>query len=291
MRDILMVERIFASKRHQLTMFRCGQNGLGEMRYRIEGRCQINVLKRAGAEHLGLYLPSQRKDGRAVDLSIPHARQQVGCARACNRQTRCRMARQFAIGRSGESRRAFMANADKGHLTIQRAAADRICQTEIGMTDHAEHALYAPVHHSLCHHIRCSSFVRWFWLKTNKNLLAANFDGIHRLPRILMSARRFARERIKIPTMPWTPNPALFINAALNRTLAQRPPLMRAVIVHRRPLAIKMCQTYRCCSSRHCFNSAIGKVADRSNLNPFKSIFAHFKFPISSTQRRHKKRR
>ena len=55
-----------------------------------------------------------------------------------------------------------------------------------------------------------------------------------------MAAGRLAGQRIEIPAVPGAADPALSVAALFDAAFAERSALMRAVVVHGRPLAVEM---------------------------------------------------
>ena len=119
----------------------------------LKRRCRSMSWNAPGPENLCLDLSGQRKHRRAVDLGIPHAGQKIRGAGPGDRQAGCGASGELAIGRRRKGCGALMAHADIADSPSRCASADRISQPEVGVPDHAEHALDAPVDHGLCHHI------------------------------------------------------------------------------------------------------------------------------------------
>ena len=114
---------------------------------------QVDLLERARAEHLGVDLAGQREHRRAVDLRVPQPGEQVGGARAGDRQARGGPAGELAVGGGGEGRGALVADADVGQLAGLLLAPQRVGEPEVGVADHAEDVLDAPVDHRLGHQV------------------------------------------------------------------------------------------------------------------------------------------
>jgi hypothetical protein len=87
-RDVAPQQRVLAREVHQLDRVGVVQHRLAPARDRAERADQVDLLERAGAEHLGVDLAGEREHRRAVDLRVPQAGEQVGGARAGDRQAR-----------------------------------------------------------------------------------------------------------------------------------------------------------------------------------------------------------
>ena len=133
-----------------------------------------------------------------------------------------------------------MPNTDITHLAVGDLQPDGVGEPEVGMADHTEDALHPPVDQGLGDDIRYRPLVRRFGLKPDKDFLAAQFNRVRPLAGVFMSARRGAGQRIEIPAVPGTPDPAFSLDANLDRAFAERPALVWAVIVHRGPLSVEM---------------------------------------------------
>ena len=58
-------------QRCELGMVTCRKDGLAEPGYRFKGRGQVDLLERPRTQHLGIHLPGQGHDRRAVHLCVP----------------------------------------------------------------------------------------------------------------------------------------------------------------------------------------------------------------------------
>ena len=83
-----------------------------------ERALQVDLLEGALAEHLAVDLAGQREHRRAVHARVPQAGQQVGRARAGDRQARGRAAGELAVGGRGEGGGALVADADEAKLAV-----------------------------------------------------------------------------------------------------------------------------------------------------------------------------
>ena len=121
-------QRVLDAQRGELGVAALGQHGLRPARDRRERRREVDVLKRAGAEHLHVHLAGQREHRRAVDLRVPEAGDEVRRAGPGDRQARRRPAGELAERRRGERRGALVADADVRQvagLTWRRIASAR----------------------------------------------------------------------------------------------------------------------------------------------------------------------
>ena len=154
------------------------------------------------------------------------------------------------------------------------AAPNVVCICS-GTADHAKHAFDAPVHHGLGHNIRGRSLVFRFRLEPDKDLAVQDFHGVELLAGIFMSSRRSAGEWMKIPSVPGAADPALSVDACLNRSFAKRPALMRTLVVHGGPLAVEVREANRDIPWRDGFDPPVWEVVHMANLDPFQVRFAH----------------
>lgn len=104
-RRALLEDRVLAGERHQLGVLGGLEDGLGPARDPAERGAQVDLLKRARAEHLRVDLAGEREHGRAIDICVPQPGEEIGGARPGDRQTRCRPTRELAVrgGREGGS--------------------------------------------------------------------------------------------------------------------------------------------------------------------------------------------
>ena len=69
--NVPLDDSMLESQGHEFCMAAARQDGLTEAAYRLESGRQINVLKSAGAKHLGIDLTGKRKHRSAVNFRIP----------------------------------------------------------------------------------------------------------------------------------------------------------------------------------------------------------------------------
>ena len=147
MRDVAFDERVLHGQGREFGRVAAGQHGLAEAGHGLEGGGQIDVLEGAGAQHLGLHLAGQGDDRRAVHLGVPETRQQIRRARTGDGEAGGRSAGHLGVARAGEGGRTLVANAEETQLAAVFLDAQRFGHAQVGMTDHAEDGVQAPLHH------------------------------------------------------------------------------------------------------------------------------------------------
>ena len=152
-RHVALDDRGLARQIHQLDRIRVTQNSLAESRHRRIGAGQVDLLERTGPKHLGVHLPGQRQNRRAVDLGVPKPGQHIGRTRSRDAHTGRWPSRQLGVTGRGKGRRPFMTNANVLQPAILLLQAQGVAQAEIGMPDHAEHMGHTPIDHGLGHHV------------------------------------------------------------------------------------------------------------------------------------------
>ena len=208
------------------------QNGLAEARNGRECCCEINFLESAWAEDLCIHLSCQSKDRRAVDFGIPKAGHQVGGARTSDGQTRGGLPGQFGVTGAGEGGSTLVTNTIIIQPSLFLLQPERIGQAKVGMTDHAEHGGHTPVGHGLRHDIGDCCLMGRFGFQPNIDSVFAFLNRIQSLAGVLVATRWTPGFRIKVPTMPWTAQPALSVFAGFDGTFTQWPTLVRTAIIH-----------------------------------------------------------
>ena len=249
-------------------MVRCAEDRLGELGDCIKGRFQVDILKRAGPHHLGLHLTGQRQYRRAVNLGIPETCDQVGRSGAGNRQAGGRLAREFAIAGTRKRCSALVTNADISHLAIGCAPAQGVREAEVRVPDHAEDRFDVPVHQRLGHNVCRRALVFGFCLQPDENLAVADINGKEFLTGVFVSTRRSPCQRIEVPTMPWTADPARTLDTLFDGTFAKGAALMRTAVVHGRPLAVKMDQTDGLGPGSDGLDPAFRQIVNMTNFDP-----------------------
>ena len=205
---------------------------LGEHRLRVAGDVgerggEIDVLERAAAEHLRRHLARDREHRRAVDLGVVETGEQVGRSRARDPEAGGGPAGELAVGAGRERRRALVADADEREVASFLLTAHGVGESEVGVTDHAEHVRDAPRDHRFDHHIGHGAHVRDVVGHVDVDAVVTQLD--RELRRSVGEAGRgSARERVVVVPVPGTPQPAL-----LDRTLPERAALVRAPVVER----------------------------------------------------------
>ena len=228
--DVAPQQRVLAGEIHQLDGLGVVEHGLAEGGDRPERPGQVDLLERARAEHLGVHLAGERQDRRSVDLRVPQAREQVGGARTGDREACRRPSGELAVGRRGERGRALVADADVGEPAGLLLAAQRVGEPEVGVADHPEHVLHPPVHHRLRHQVGDGRDVP-LGLDPDEHLAVADLERVG--DRLVVVAGGLAVERAVVVAVPGAAQ-----QAVLDRSLAERPALVRAVVVERRELPV-----------------------------------------------------
>jgi hypothetical protein len=103
-------------------------------------------------------------------------------------------------------------------------------ETEVGVADHAEHVRDAPVDHRLGHEVGDRVDVRRI-LDADEHLAVTDLERVRR--RLVVEAGRGARERAVVIAVPRAAQ-----QAVLDRALAERAALVRAVVVQRGELPV-----------------------------------------------------
>ena len=230
MRDVAAQQRVLAREVHQLDRVGVAQHRLAPGRDRAERARQVDLLERAGAEHLRVDLAGEREDRRAIDLRVPQPGEEVGGARSGDREAGGGPAGELAVGGGGERRGALVADADVGEPPGLLLAAQRVGEAEVGVPDHAEDVLDAPVDHRLGHQVRDGRDVRVV-LHADEHLAVADLERIGR--RLVVEAGRGAVERAVVKPVPRAAQ-----QPVLDRALAERAALVRAVVVERGELPV-----------------------------------------------------
>ena len=160
MRDAALHERVLAREAHQLGVVGVALHGLRVDRDVGERGGEVEVLERAAAAHLRRHLARDREHRRAVDLGVVQPGEQVGGARARDREARRELAGELPVGRRRERGRALVADTDEREVAALLGVAHRVGEAEVGVADHAEHVRDAPREHRLDHHVGDRARVR-----------------------------------------------------------------------------------------------------------------------------------
>ena len=152
-RDAALHERVLAREAHQLGVVGVALHGLRVERDVGERGGEVEVLERAAPAHLRRHLPRDREHRRAIDLGVVETGEQVGGARARDREARGELAGELAVGRRRERGRALVADADEREVAALLGLAHRVGESEVRVADHAEHVGDAPREHRLDHDV------------------------------------------------------------------------------------------------------------------------------------------
>ena len=109
-------------------------------------------------------------------------------------------------------------------------------------------------------------------LEPNEDLAVANVDREQLLARILVATGRCPGQRIEIPAVPGTTDPALAVHPFLDRPFAQGAALVRAAIVHRRPLPVEVHEAERGGPRGHRLDPPLRQVLDAADLDPIEVL-------------------
>src|SRR5204862_5459758 len=136
-----------------------------------------------------------------VDLRVPEPGEQVRRAGPGDRQARRGPARELAVSGSGERGGALVADPDVRESAGLLLAAQRVGEPEVGVPDHAEDVLDAPVDHRLRHEVGDGRDVR---LVGDANVDLAVADLEREGGRLVVEAGRLPRERAVVIAVPRT---------------------------------------------------------------------------------------
>ena len=150
-RDVALDDGVLHRQRGELGGVRRREHGLGPFGDGVERLRQRHLLERAGPDDLGLDLSGERDDRHAVDLGVPQAGQEIGRARAGDREARRGAAGELGVARRRERGRTLVADADIGEASVGLGLAQSVGHAEVGMADHPEHGLEAPVAENVDH--------------------------------------------------------------------------------------------------------------------------------------------
>jgi hypothetical protein len=100
--------------------------------------------------------------------------------------------------------------------------------------NHAENRIDAPVAHGFDHHVGYRCHVRFFYRHADINTIFAYFNR-ECLDAIVEAPRRLAGNRVEVPAVPGTAQPAVF-----DRAFAEGPTLVRTAVVERADFALVM---------------------------------------------------
>ena len=131
LRDAAVEDGALAREVDELGMLAVREGGLLPLRHLSKSSLQINLLESTRPEDLGLNLSSQRDHRRAIDIGVPQPGQKICRAGAGNRQAGGRAPGQFAVCRTGEGRRTFMANSVVTDVALLLLDSKSIGESEI----------------------------------------------------------------------------------------------------------------------------------------------------------------
>jgi len=261
-------QRVLAGERHELGVVGGAQHRLAPGRDRAERAGQVDLLEGAGAEHLRVDLPGQGEYRGAIDLRVPQAGEEVRGAGPGDGQAGGGAARELAIGGGGERRGALVADADELQLPVLLAAAQRVGEAEVRVADHSEHVLDAPVDHGARHDVGHRLLVGVLLDDPDEDLAVADLERVG--DRLVVEARALAVERAIVEAVPRAAQ-----QAVLDRALAERSALVRAVVVQRRELPVVVDERDRLVPGGDRRDTALGKFGRAEHAVPRR----HWSFP------------
>ena len=130
------------------------------------------------------------------------------------------------------------------------------------MPHHAEDMLDAPVDHGLGHHVAGCAHMRRLFQDRHVDAIVAHLGG-ERFDAVVVSARRLAAQRVEVPAVPGAAQVAV-----LDRAFAERPALVRALVVQGGVLAFVVRQAHGAHTTGHTLHAAVGELAVISGLVP-----------------------
>jgi hypothetical protein len=178
-RDVAPQQRVLAREVHQLDRVGVVQHGLAPGGDGAERAREVDLLERAGTEHLRVHLAGEREHRRTIDLRVPQAGEQVRGARPRDRQARRGPSGELAVRGRGERGGALVADADELQPPGLLLAAQRVGEPEVGVADHPEDVLDAPVDHRLDHEVGDRGDVRLL-LDADVDLAVADLERVGR---------------------------------------------------------------------------------------------------------------
>ena len=121
------------------------EDGLAPRRHRLEGGGEVDLLERPRPDDLRLHLAGEGHDRHPVDLGVPQAGEQVGGAGAGDGEAGRGPARHLGVAGGGEGARPLVADADVGDAPVLLRPAQGVGQAQVGVADHAEDGVEAPL--------------------------------------------------------------------------------------------------------------------------------------------------
>ena len=214
--------------RGNLRSVACGE-ALGPTCCWAEGLLERNLLKRSRTELGCWYLAGNGKEGSPRDARIPHPCVEIGCARSSNSEADRGSSRELSIRRGSKGCSALMSDADELQISCELRGSKGVGEPEVRVADHAEHSVNSAIYESVDHlrHQRLVVFLRFD--NGDVDTVIAQIDLVGG-DLVIERSRGFAGDRVVLPAVPWTDQPA-----ALHQPFSEGPALMRTAIRNRTP--------------------------------------------------------
>ncbi len=221
------VHRVLDGEGGQLRGVATGGDGRVPDRHVAEHRLEVDVLEGAAAEHARRDLPRQGQHGRAVELGVVQAGEQVRRARTGDGEARGRAAGELPVGTGRERRGALVADADVPQLATLLGPAHRVGEAEVGVADHAEHGVDTVGHQGLDDRVADGPATRLVGRQPDVHAVLALLDAVRR-HRVREAFRWPSGPGVVVVAVPRAAQPAV-----LDRALADGPALVRAPVLQR----------------------------------------------------------
>lgn len=260
-RDAAIEDRTLAGEIDQLRMFAGVEDGLAPLGDLAEGGREIDFLKGAGAEYLGVDLAGERQHGCSVDVGVPESGQEVGRAGTCDGEASRRSSGELPVCRGRKRGCALVANAVVGKVPGLGLAPQSVRQAEVRMTHHAPDVPDAPGDHSLDHDVRDRSHVHLLLIKPHVDAVVSDLD--RERTHTIIETGSLAGQGIEVPAVPRAAQQAVF-----DRALSEWPALMRAAIVEGTVLALEVGDADRLMAAGDGRDPALGEFVGLEDLEP-----------------------
>ncbi len=225
--DAAPVQRVLDGGRGELGVVGARVHGHRGQRDVAEDGREVEVLERAAAQHLRRHLPGDRDHRRAVELGVVQPGEQVGRAGPGDREAGRGAPGELAVGRGGERGGALVPNADVAQLAAGFGAPQRLGEPQVGVPDHAEDRVDPPRDERLHQHVGHRSRAVGDRGQLDVGAVGALLDRVRR-GRVGEARGRAPGGRAVVVAVPRAAQPAV-----LDRALAERAALVRAVVVQR----------------------------------------------------------
>ena len=255
-------DRALARQVDQLGVLAGVQNRLAPLGDLAEGGLKVHLLEGPGPEHLGVDLPGQREDGGPVHVGVPEAGQEIRRPGPRNGQTGRRPPGELAVRGRGEGRSALVTDPHEGHLSRFFPPSDGVGEPEVGVPHHPPHPADPPVDQGFRHQVGHRLHMQLILGQPDIDAILPHLHLVDLDP-VVVPAGGLSGERMEVPAVPGAAQPAV-----LDGALAERPALVRALVVQRGIDALVARHAHGLAAAADGLHAALGQLVGSEDPEP-----------------------